>query len=41
VSVGIAAAQALPVLAGAALGIPADATLFAVLSGPDSAAPPA
>jgi putative ABC transport system permease protein len=41
VSVGIAAAQALPALAGAVLGIPAGAALFGVLSGPGSVAPPA
>jgi hypothetical protein len=41
VSVGIAAAQALPALAGAVLGIPAGAALSAVLSGPGSVIPPA
>jgi hypothetical protein len=39
VSLGLAAAQALPALAGAALGIPAGAALFAVLSGPGSVTP--
>jgi hypothetical protein len=41
VNVGIAAAQALPALAEAALGIPAGAALSAVLSGPGSVIPPA
>jgi putative ABC transport system permease protein len=41
VSVGIAAAQAVPALAGAVLGIPAGAALFAILSGPGSVTPSA
>jgi hypothetical protein len=41
VNVGIAAAQALPALAEAALGIPAEAALSVVLSGPGSVIPPA
>jgi putative ABC transport system permease protein len=39
VSVGIAAAQTVPALAGAVLGIPGGALLFAILSGPGSVAP--
>ena len=40
ISAGIAGAQLLPALAGAALGVPGGAALFGVLSGAGSVAPP-
>jgi ABC-type lipoprotein release transport system permease subunit len=40
ISIGLSAAQVLPALCGAVLGIPAGLTLFAALSGDETAKPP-